>query len=237
MQRSRRLASMAVVASLAVTGLSACRSEPAVAAYIGDTKITEKRVQEVWDDARAALGGQAAMPITRADVVGVLVSRELIDVVAQRHNVTPPADLTYDKIAGLLRLPAKTEYVRLFVQYSALQYAIEQTITNVPALTEDDLKDIYQRLVRNQAFEESSNPFDAFKGTLTEDVAKNLAAGVALREELEEVSGPLDVTVNPRYQPIELGVYGIQNDETQPVYQIIAAQVGGNASVPVSDVS
>ena len=37
MQRVRRLASVAVVATLAVTGLSACRSAPDVAVYFGST--------------------------------------------------------------------------------------------------------------------------------------------------------------------------------------------------------
>ncbi|MFI1990182.1 hypothetical protein [Actinoplanes sp. NPDC020271] len=236
MQRSRRLASMAVVASLAVTGLSACRSEPAVAAYIGDTRITEKRVQEVWDDARAALGDAAAMPITRTDVVNVLVSRNLIERVAQRHNVQLPAGLSYDQFAALVRLPAKTEYVQLYAQYNALQYTVEQSITGTTALTEDDLKDVYQRLTANNALEPGTT-FDAFKGTVPADVTKDLEAAVALRNEVHQVADPLDVTVNPRYQPIELGVYGVQNQQTKAIYQIVAAQVGGNATVPVADVS
>jgi hypothetical protein len=236
MQRSRRLASMAVVASLAVAGLSACRSEPAVAAYIGDSRITEKRVQQVWDDARAALGGDAAMPITRTDIVNVLVSRDLIERVAQRHSVQVPADLSYDQFAALVRLPAKTQYVRLYAQYNALQYTVEQSITSTTALTEDDLKDVFQRLTANNALEPGTT-FDAFKGTVPADVTKDLQAAVALRKEVHEIADPLDVTVNPRYQPIELGVYGIQNQQTKAIYQIVAAQVGGDASVPVSDVS
>lgn len=236
MQPSRRLASMAVVASLAVTGLSACRSEPAVAAYIGDTRITEKRVQQVWDDARAALGGDSAMPITRTDVVNVLVSRDLIDRVAQRHNVRVPADLSYDQFAPLLRLPAKAEYVRLYAQYSALQYTVEQSMTSTTALTEADLKDVYQRLIANQGIDPTTT-FDAFKTTVPENVTQELQTAVALREEVHQIADPLKVTINPRYQPIELGVYGVQNQQTKAIYQIVAAQVGDDTSVPVSDVS
>src|SRR6185436_8473030 len=128
MQRSRRLASMAVVACLAVAGLSACRSESSVAAYIGDTRTTEKRVQAVWDDARAALGGDAAvMPISRTDVVNVLVGADLMKRVAARHNAEVPPNLPFDEFATRLRLPAKAEYVQLYTQYYALVYAVEQT--------------------------------------------------------------------------------------------------------------
>ena len=82
MQRARRLASMVVVASLTVAGLSACRTEPSVAAYVGDSgRVTEKRVQQVWDDAQTALtdaGAPGGVPISRGDIVKTLVSADVI---------------------------------------------------------------------------------------------------------------------------------------------------------------
>src|SRR5688572_7651854 len=123
MQRARRLASVAVVASLAVAGLSACRSEPSVAAYVGAGKVTETRVQEVWDEAREAVTADAAtrpqpspsasaepdaMPITRSDVVRTLVAVEVLAEVAKRENVTLPADLSLADYATALRVPERT---------------------------------------------------------------------------------------------------------------------------------
>lgn len=235
MQPSRRLASMAVVASLTVAGLSACRSEPAVAAYVGNDRITEKRVEAIMDDARSALNG-TALPISRADVVNVLVSHDLIERVAARHNVQLPSDLSYDQFATLVKLPAKTEYVRLYAQFTALQYTVEQSITSTETLTDDDLKDVFQRLTANNALEPGTT-FDSFKGTVPADVTKDLQAAVALRKEVHAVADPLKVTINPRYQPLELGVYGVQNQQTQKVYQIVAAQLGDDQAVPVTDVS
>ncbi|GIF06499.1 hypothetical protein [Actinoplanes siamensis] len=209
-----------------------------MAAYIGDRQISEKRVQEVLDDARDALAGtaNAAMPISRRDVVNVLVSKDLIDRVAARHHVTLPADLSYDQFASLVRLPATTEYVRLFAQYNALQYQVEQSITNGPALTEADLKDVFQRLNDNKALQPGTS-FESFAGTVPADAMKQLQAAVALRNEVHEVAAPLDVTINPRYQPLELGVYGVQNQQTNAIYQLVAARLGDDAAVPVSDVS
>ena len=65
MQRARRLASVAVIATLGVTGLSACRSAPDVAVYFGSaSEISVAEVQRVFDDARtkfdAAKAGQPA---------------------------------------------------------------------------------------------------------------------------------------------------------------------------------
>src|SRR5690242_8237679 len=109
MQRARRFASMAVVTSLALAGLTACRSGPAVAAYVGDTRITEDRVEQIWADARAVVAAsppvvdpatgaerKATLPITRADVVEVLVGRELLDRVAAEQNMTVPSGIAYD---------------------------------------------------------------------------------------------------------------------------------------------
>ncbi|BCY05698.1 hypothetical protein L3i22_007860 [Actinoplanes sp. L3-i22] len=227
---------MAVVACVAVTGLSACRSESSVAAYIGDTRITETRVQAVWDDAQTALNGATAMPITRTDVVNVLVGADLMKRVAARHQAEMPPNLPFDEFATRLRLPAKAEYVRLYTQYYALLYAVEQSITAPAALTDADLQDAFQRLNANNALQEGTT-FDAFKSTLPAAVTKDLQSAVAARNEVHEVAGPLDVTVNPRYLPLELGFYGLQNQRTKSVYQIVAAPVGDDSAVPVSDVS
>ena len=118
MQRARRLASVAVVASLAVAGLSACRSEPSVAAYAGGAKITEERVQDVWDDAReafaaapapaadAAQAAPATLSVTRADVVRILLSVKVLAEVAKRESLSLPADLSVPDYAAALRYAA-----------------------------------------------------------------------------------------------------------------------------------
>ncbi len=228
---------MTVVASLALAGLSACRVGTDVAASVGDSKITEERVQEVLDDARAGLGDSAAnLPITREDVVNVLVGRDLIDRIAARHNVRLPASPSYDQFAALVRLPATTEYVRLYTEYSTLQYDVEQSITSTTALSDDDLKDVFQRLNANGAIEPGTT-FDTFRTSVPPEALKELQAAVALREEVYETADPLNVSVHPRYQPLELGVYGVQNQKTNTIYQLVAAEVGTDVVVPVSDVS
>ncbi|HCT81584.1 MAG TPA: hypothetical protein DGT23_34420, partial [Micromonosporaceae bacterium] len=92
---SGRVRVLVFVGALAVAGLAGCRSEPGVAAYVGDTTITEDRVTQVYDDAQAKLdeavrrradeqaaaAGQPAptalpevkLPITRKDVLSALV--------------------------------------------------------------------------------------------------------------------------------------------------------------------
>ncbi len=50
--RARRLIAVASVA-VGLVALSGCRSEPGVAAYVGDHRITEDAVTEIIDDVRA----------------------------------------------------------------------------------------------------------------------------------------------------------------------------------------
>src|SRR3954466_10173862 len=101
MRRARRLVSVAVVASLAVIGLSACRSAPAMAAYVGDVKIADTRAQAVYDEVHNACaapgprpaGAPAPAEVTRDDVVGVLVGAQLLPELAKQQNVSLPASV------------------------------------------------------------------------------------------------------------------------------------------------
>ncbi|GAA4597664.1 hypothetical protein BJY16_002434 [Actinoplanes octamycinicus] len=266
---------MAVVASLAIAGLSACRSAPAVAAYVGDSQIPESRVQDIWDDARQAFDAEAVgkraeaqkavdaakqqlaagqatevdvktaedalaqvgkqMPIQRADVVSVLVSRKLYDQLAQRHSVTLPAELAYDRAGAAVGLPATTEYVRLYTQNAVLQYLVSQSLTGAPALTEADLKEVFRRAEEKDAIQPGTT-FEKFRSGLNAQFTEELKSGVALRNELTSVAGPLHITINPRYQPMEIVTYSypLQNGTG---LDLVGARLDEQSGLPVKDVS
>lgn len=58
MMSGRRLAAVVALAALAPLGLVACQSDPAVAAYVGDTEISEARVDGVVDALRTTYQGE-----------------------------------------------------------------------------------------------------------------------------------------------------------------------------------
>jgi transcription-repair coupling factor (superfamily II helicase) len=96
MYRARRLATVALAASLAAAGLAGCRSAPSVAAYVGQNRISEDRVSAVYDDARdnavtPAGDQQAASAIRRQDVVDTLVGLDVMRDIAQRRGLKPTA--------------------------------------------------------------------------------------------------------------------------------------------------
>ncbi|WP_436523756.1 hypothetical protein [Actinoplanes sp. HUAS TT8] len=235
MQRSRRLASMAVVASLAVAGLTACRSEPATAAYVGDTRITEKQVQKIWDEARQSVGDAGTVPVSRAQIVRALVTLPVMEQVAANNQVALPADLPYDQIAESVKLPATIEYVRLLTKTVALQILVNQKVTAVATLSEDDLRAVYKRAEDLHALRPGAT-FDAFRSGMDEELSAGLKSGVGRRNEIDAVTEKLHVTVNPRYQPMEIVTYAYPVSQTGSL-NLVAAALGDQTPLPVTDVS
>ncbi|KUL36637.1 hypothetical protein [Actinoplanes awajinensis] len=240
---------MAVVASLALAGLSACRSGPAVAAYVGDTRITEDRVEQIWADARAVVAAsppvvdpvtgaekKATLPITRADVVEVLVGRELLDRVAAEQNVTVPSGIAYDKVATIVGMSEKAEYVHLFGQNLALQYQVEGAMTGVPELSDEQLTGVLQRFTANGTVPPDTT-VAVLRTKMPAQLTQAVQLGVALRDQMSKAAVPLDISVSPRYQPLEISTFDYQNDQTSPYFPLVSVPVGDDTAVPVADFS
>jgi hypothetical protein len=253
MQRARRLASVAVITAMAVAGLSACRSEPDVAAYMESGNITVQRVQQVYDDARdkhnrdqasEAAGASAApspgtapekLPLTGEAVLNTLVSHDVLTRLAQRHNVQLPNPLPLQDYANVLKLPADSEYVRMYVEVEGLQFVLNQAGT--PAtLTEADIQDIYQRIKAQNALDPSTTP-QQFAASLSEDGKKTLGTAITIRDEVRADLNQQRVRLNPRYGTFDLPVL-TQRGQDGSALILVATPVGTQAgSAPVQDVS
>lgn len=240
MQRARRLASVVVVASLGVAGLSACRSEPSVAAYVGGAeRITEDRVDAVYNDVRdklqAAAGKAVTPPITRTDVVSVLVGSEMIDKIAAQQGVTAPADLQVPALAQALKLPADSEYAKLYAEWEGVVSALRAKVTSPGKPTDADLQELFDSLVDIQGVDPST-PFATFKQQLAQ--SQNMAVvqqTVAVRDEIVKASSGFGIRVNPRYQPAHLPILETQGQNGQ-LYPLMTAPIGPNDLVaPVTD--
>jgi hypothetical protein len=254
MQRARRLASVAVVAFLAVAGLSACRQEASVAAYVGnDARITEARVQSLWDDTKAAFdaapppapaqaeGGAAVappttLPITRSDVVRTLLGAQVMDEVAKKQSLQLPADLTLADYATALRLPPTTEYVRLFARTDTYIKLLRQKAQNAPAISDADLREVFDVLAANQGIDAGTG-FEQFKGALPAENKQLVQGAVEVRKEINEVSAPMNIKINPRYQPLGIPVLEFQT-QAGDLRPLVVAPLGSAAdTAPVADIS
>ncbi|WP_433374747.1 hypothetical protein ACQPZX_04605 [Actinoplanes sp. CA-142083] len=231
--------SVAVVASLAVAGLSACRSEPTVAAYIGDTKITEDRVDAVFDETRAAVippkeGEQPVPAPTRADVARAIIGADVLAQVGKQHNVTLPADIGQADAASTLHLRPDAEYVQLYATVKAYVTLLKQGAAATGEPTEADLRQVFDVLVANG--EADASQFAQFQSQLPAQNKQLVVSAAAVRDQINEVTGPLRVRVNPRYQPASISVleFQTQNGAVRP---LVTAPLGADDTAPVSAVS
>jgi len=242
MRRARRLVSVAVVASLAVTGLSACRSAPAMAAYVGDVKISDARARAVYDEvhkalaaARPAANGAPAREVTRADVVGVLVGAELLPELAKQQNVSLTSDIPLETYAAALRLPANAEYTRLYVQASEYARQLLPKVTGGPQPTDADLREVFAALVK--ATGTSGTTFEQFKSGLTADNTKAVQTAAGLRQEIDDAATKADLRINPRYEGASLPVLQSQLQQDGPLVRLMSAPLAAGDAAPVSATS
>jgi hypothetical protein len=225
-----------------VTGLSACRSEPAVAAYIGDVKIADSRARAVYDEVHKALAaaqpsanGAPAREVTRADVVGVLIGAELLPELAKQQNATLASDIPLETYAAALQLPAKTEYTRLYVQASEYARALLPKVTSAPQPTDADLHEVFDALIN--ATGTTGTTFEQFKGGLSADNTKAVQTAAGLRQEIDDAATKAKLRINPRYQGASLPVLQSQLQQNGPLVRLMSAPLAAADAAPVSATS
>jgi hypothetical protein len=211
MNRGRRLASIVVIAALGLGALAGCRVENGKAAFIGGTAYTEERVTEIYDEAVAAVQAQtpapdataspgpAEQPVTRQEVVDLLVSLELGKrIVADKKLAAPEQPTDPGEIASALQVSPDTEYAKLWASWLDVQNVI---VENVPrtGLTDEGIMEVYQALVKANAIQPGlsvAQVREAFGAAVFAEAATLLSA--ALSQEAERS----DTTVNPKYEPL-----------------------------------
>jgi hypothetical protein len=238
MQPARRLASIAVVAVLAVSGLSACRAEPDVAAYIGGKTITESQVEKVYDQAKdeltasraqiqqqnqAAPSGEPAppvqMPFKQKDVLNALLTVDVLERAAAAHNVQPAAEPTVEAVAQGSSFSPGWEYTKLYAKTFQLRAALLPKVTPSP-LSDEDLRPVYDRLLATGAGD--STPYEQFKSQLSDANKTALQQSLGLRDELLKIVADENVKLHPRYGDQQL---------------VLLSANAGNAEVPLVELS
>ncbi|MBM0277252.1 hypothetical protein [Micromonospora tarensis] len=243
--RARRVIAAASVAALGVLSLAACgKSAPNIAAYVGDTTYSVDRVDTIYDEVQTKYGdavrqeaGQAnatpspeqlRSPVTRQDVVNLLVGLELGKRVAAAKNVQVPDEVTPQQLEQSLRVPASTEYARLWGEWIDLLQVLNQQLP--PAeLSDDSLMAVYGALTKTGAIQ---------PGMSVADVRRAFGDGgfvrsaTALSAALEDEADRLDVTINPRFQKV--GVPSVVSTGQSLVFYSLPYI---NEDGPVTDIS
>ncbi|WP_433828451.1 hypothetical protein ACQP2E_03595 [Actinoplanes sp. CA-015351] len=238
MMRARSLVSVVVAASLAAGGLAGCRSQPAVAVYIGQSgHITERHVQQIWDETSelvtsAAAGQAARMPIARVDIVGLLLTNELYDRVAAKQKVTLPATMPYAEVAQQIGLPESAELTRVYTQNLVLRQNLLQSTAGTATAepSDEDLRGVYQQFADNQAI---NLDFAGFKNSLQAADKKELQGAFTLRDDVETLVDELDVKISPRYEDVVLGISSYTDQASGRSFPIVSVPFGDPDAKPL----
>jgi hypothetical protein len=196
MLRARRLASIAVVATLGLGTLAGCRPAPTVAAYVGSTEFSDARITRIVDQFVAGLSAQQQAGADRGDlknqVMHFLVLSTVVGDYAEAKDIdVPPADPA--GIAQQQQLAADIELTRVLAEYSAVLGALSGAATSISP-TEADQREAYEHTtVDNRPVPQ---PFEEVRQVFNEEALGN---SLGIRELLNEALTDADVSVNPRY--------------------------------------
>jgi hypothetical protein len=256
MQRARRLASVAVIAILTISGLTACRQQPDVAVYFGNNPtILVSDVQAVFDNAQdrlqavqdAALQQQAdgggaqpseppaavQVPITGPDIVGVMVGNDIAMRLARPGNVTLPAELPLAEAGQALALPADARYLKLYVENRLLFNQLMQKAKPVtPA--EADIRHIYD-VIEATGQMHPGVTYEQFKSGVSPQAMQTLGAALAVRNEVQAQLDQLNVKVNPRYETARIDILTEAGPDNKPLPLVSVPLADTADAAPVTD--
>jgi hypothetical protein len=237
MHRARRLASVAAVAVLGLTGLAACRSEPGVAVYLGDQRITEERVNAIAQEAQlpaataqpqepSAQPSAPAQPaVSRQDVVDLLVSLDLGKQIVAEKKLTVPDQVTPEQVAAELGVAPGSEYARMYGEWIDVAQAI-MGAEQPAAPTDAQIMTVYEGLVEAGAIEPDLS-LAQIKEAFGDGQFVAVAAG--LGDQLAAKADADGATVNPRYLPLAAPLFVTANG--RPVFYPLPYVEGSGAVI------
>lgn len=211
--RVRRLAGLVAIA-LAGSALTACRSQPDVAVYLGDRPVSAASVDAIvrgvndeadrrvaaFDRARAADPDTLPPPIVRTDgteVVSLIVLADLgRHVIAERGLGTRQAPV--DTIAETFGMAPSDPYVVLWAQYLTSLQSVAAAEQARP-LTDDEADLLYDA--------GAAAPEDEYEDAVYRFKTQiGLAPLFGAQQRLAAQLSSADVSLNPRYGPLVLPV-------------------------------
>ncbi|WP_144121871.1 hypothetical protein [Catellatospora sichuanensis] len=213
----RRLTAAAGIA-VAMLALTACRSNPSVAAYVGDTTFTEDRVTQLIDQVKAVPNIDPQNVPDRFQVVQLLVLESVCKRAAADLKATLP--------------PVQTQAGQ--PELAGLQQSLQNCRENLPVKavqpTPEELREVYDNGVAVGAIngDDPANSFDKVAPQLAQ--SGELGNALAQRKLLADAAAAGDISVNPRYRPMNFALLSFNQGPAlsvglgQPADAVQAAQ-------------
>lgn len=178
-----------------------------VAAYVGDTAITEDQVTEIVEDLGQKLEelGQpgndsgASLP-SRDHVLTVLVVAEVCERVSAEEGYRPREQASAEAVSQESGFPADASYVQHRVELATCLSGIPSDPSVAP--TEEEMADLLARAREVGAIRPETSDEDAVKMLDGEQ----LRSALSFRNILADAATRHEVTINPRYSQLEFPI-------------------------------
>jgi hypothetical protein len=215
MQRVRRGALVAVLALVGAFVLTGCRSEPGIAAYVGDEKITVDRVDAVFNAVDQVNAGRTAevepgpIPISRQFVLSLIVYGDLAQQVMDQKSLKESGQFL-DIVAQNYGLPLDHPYTQLLGRYLDRINVLRHNAGSAQPPREGVLR-YYQTLVGARLFTPGLSDDEAVQ-SLNQPL---VVADLNVQATLADLGNKTKLTINPRYEPLSLPLLIAVGQQTQ----------------------
>jgi hypothetical protein len=209
----RRLAVVAVLALVGGIALSGCRSEPSVAAYVGDRKITVDQVNSIVDGVNKINEGRdpaERLRMSRQMVLSFMIYSDLAQRLLDEKG-RPAKSGDVELVGRSFGLPVDNAYVQLVGAYLNRVAALEDTPKAAPPTREQVLR-YYHAGVDAQLFRPGVRD-DEVVAKLTG--VQTIAVDLAIQASLDDLGKRQHLKVNPRYAPLSMPL--LMGDQDNPV--------------------
>jgi hypothetical protein len=201
----RRLLAVAIAGALALAGAAACRSQPTVAAYVGDAQLTNAQVEQIFHEFKDPQIQQQHAGDIREIVVSDFVLTEVGRRIATEHGITVQApDLSrYQDTAQGDGVPLDSGFIRSLAGADATMAALASIVTP-QAPSEADQREVYEIIqAEAQRVGQAIPPFEQVQSQID---SPQMRSAFGIRPLVRDAVKNYQVVVNPRYQPIGIPV-------------------------------
>ncbi|MBO0870386.1 MAG: hypothetical protein J2P15_17665, partial [Micromonosporaceae bacterium] len=207
-------------------GLSGCRLDNGSAAYVGDTRYTESRIDGIvaaYKKDGARLTDERG---TRQSIVTELMFLTLARRYAQERHLQIPAS-DYAPLADQTGLPASDPYLRIHVDAQTYSQGLIRQASPGPAVTEAQYREIYQRLVAQGVQQD----YPSIKAFLQQNP---VGPALAVRDQLAAAGKRYGLDVNPKYGALEYPLAQVSTSAGE-IFTLVSIPLGQAGTPAVVD--
>jgi hypothetical protein len=231
MQRARRVAIVAVLALVGGLALAGCRSQPGAAIYVGAARYSEKYVDDLSEQFLKVPGFNRSAG--RQTVAQWIVMRDLGKrMVADNGWPAPKVDKdaakgqfqdalqSSDPATAQKTIDSIDPLIRLYAEFQGYNAATQQHAQPAQP-TDADYADLYQR-AKAAGLVEPGTDEAGYRQALGAQNDQLFRANIGLRNMYLETIKKANVSVNPKYAPVELTLLHDSNNHPLVVIPLIA---------------